>query len=333
VVLVGPHKTGSTHITDFLARHAAYPSHRPPYLLEHNWAWPHPSHPNSTANKVFAASVREMVNNHSRAGYEQTRVSIARAVGSGFDVVLASEALAMGTRHPAEIAAGLHDWLQPCAKREVVVMLRTPRVSHLLSVWSQVRFLPGNPRIHSRAARDSFKAFVCDLLRPDLAGGGCYRKPSAPTGCEPVVEPLRLAATFFDVTDYVVTIVEMTDLGKQGLDIADVVACEILKVPCGDNNTRATWSHGDNVASANVKPYVNVLNLDQPELDLLEHMLAATDCVASGMLGSERLRVLHRTAAFGKPVACGESQDRKAQLAALLFSRACPKIPVGSTHP
>jgi len=123
-----------------------------------------------------------------------------------------------------------------------------------------------------------------------------------------VVEPFKLGSLFYAYGQatgrrpYDVVFVDMGGL-EEGLDVADVVACEILHLPCGsDDGSHAVWSRGASTQVENSR--LNVLDLDETSSSLLERMLAVQDCMVPGMLSSDRVQVLHRTSAFDDPTQC-----------------------------
>ena len=261
VVLAGPHKTGSTHVQTFL--------HTPrvqAYLRAHgNWNLVTPLSPpadrlaggprpalwvvKGPADAVRYILGRETRQNQSAAMRDSAvmRERIAKVVNGKGNVIIAQESFAHAmtdAKHASNLLAGLDEWLQPCTRRTVAIIFRTPRVAHLLSKWGQVRpLLTGE-------SNASFAAYAYNGI------GSCYQHVERDQPCEHLMLPLRLSSLFYSAAAaYNVAIVDTTNLSALHLDIADVIACEVLGVPCGANGT-ATWSHGANTAIANADPTI-----------------------------------------------------------------------------
>ena len=186
VLLVGPHKTGSSHIQSFISTQAAY-------LRRNGWVWPSPM-PGNPSGKEFYPLVdymmhdkqcpdvyKECLGTRSRETeaacrllglcsdhfFEQVKQAIAQAMRSNLNVVIAMEEFdgAVADVAGSNLIKHLDELLAPCLRRTVTVMYRTPRVSHLLSAWGETRnYLSGG-------SASSFTSYVCEQY---LQPAGCY---------------------------------------------------------------------------------------------------------------------------------------------------------------
>jgi hypothetical protein len=100
-------------------------------------------------------------------------------------------------------------------KLEIVVMYRTPRHAHWLSIWKQIT-----------TGKTSYHDFICPSSgRPKDAFPRVWESLATAANPLGLVEVLRSK-------NWNVVLMDMGGVEQKGLDISHTVACDVLQVPC-----------------------------------------------------------------------------------------------------
>ena len=260
VVLVGPPKTGSSHLQAFLVSNRAN-------LAAHGWQWPRgvdgqPGGPKSFANLVTALSGRtcspRMKDNaptlvdaiaslcHGRS----SEIAVARsspaasllaryakefervASSSAPNLVLSAEDFALFDGSDATsvgVRRQLRELLSRFEQVEAVVVFRTPRAPAMQSVYTED--LDWGYDGVAEGGRTSLAAW----LYSKLDEGTLLRR--APWSSSLNIGRLSDA---WNASGFSVRVISSAGARADGLDTTDVLACEILGLPC--TRGKAAWS-------------------------------------------------------------------------------------------
>ena len=262
VVLVGPPKTGSTHVQSFLAANQDQ-------LLKFGWQWPRAVDGGRAGPKSFANLVGALANSSCREeiwtdaptvvdavmklchgtkgekdAYQRqhTRVLDAfrrefqRIASAGLNLILSAEDLAYldgddaGAQHARNLLR--HDLLAPFGSRvTVAITYRTPRASALQSVYAEDVEWAANG---VRAASDAL-APLSAWFAARLHSGALLRSPPWSGS----MNPGRLASAF-ETSGFRIAVISSAGVQRDGVDVTDAVACELLSTPCVRG--KAHWS-------------------------------------------------------------------------------------------
>mmetsp|Transcript_32853 Transcript_32853/g.75600 ORF Transcript_32853/g.75600 Transcript_32853/m.75600 type:complete len:406 (-) Transcript_32853:62-1279(-) len=239
LLLPGPPKTASTHVQRFLSRNAV--------LFEQNgWLWP--PCPNSEGYASFKGFTNlfttllgvdcdrgSCLNQADRCYKSYLRSSVHdiklfyknllhNALHANQNVVIGSEYFVAAAENPA-VFDGLREILPFNGSLasddgehglEVVVNVRMPRISHLVSTYSQ------NSQGPYRESKffGSFSQWLCKYY---IDGRQSF-----------IVDPLGLAKAFSE-RGANVTIIDMGGVRKEDIDVADALACDVMGMPCLDH--------------------------------------------------------------------------------------------------
>jgi len=192
------------------------------------------------------------------------------------------------------------------ARIVVVVNFRRPRVSHLLSTYNQQRAKIARTvkRGHEVSQNLTLADWMCDtlpsrgfILNPlGLARRILRQMPASPGAADEVL------------------LLDMTGAGRDGMDLTDVLACEVMSVPCttlegvprapeakGKRRfNRSTSRRGDGwlptdatVAAADVPGRAGTIRMSE-----VGALLHALDCSHADMAADARFSILHDAGIF-----------------------------------
>mmetsp|Transcript_33138 Transcript_33138/g.80474 ORF Transcript_33138/g.80474 Transcript_33138/m.80474 type:complete len:435 (+) Transcript_33138:119-1423(+) len=182
---------------------------------------------------------------------------------------------------------GFHRYLRPFDLQkdlEVVVNYRTPRVSHLRSMW------------HQKEAKDesfrgmSFREFL-GVFRPEIRAG--YFP----------IDSLGLAIKFLRY-GLKTTIIDLSGMKKENRsDLCHVIACKIMKAPCTQSGRLATVPKTDLEIRRNERPDPSSgLNMTSEEMAKVEKIMFLYECGLKEELrayeNKKQLKVLFRQHGF-----------------------------------
>jgi hypothetical protein len=280
VVLAGPHKSASTSTQYFFLRRASdEPKSRRKEAFQ-NWTWPwfnttHLRH--QVPDKVLSLIV-------TRHDEEDRRDEILRFLAD------------LWKRDPSNLIIGTEefdrfgetpwtgrDGIRPIEeileflpvdpeKLEIVVMYRTPRYLHWLSIWKQIT-----------TGKTSYHDFICPSGRTKDAF------PRVWEGLATAANPMGLVEVLRN-KNWNVVLIDMGGVEQKGLDISHTVACDVLQVPCKNGMVEGVM----------VQVRANQRSKRDPNITLehkieIERLLRLRDCAYAPQLESDPgVHVLHR---------------------------------------
>ena len=289
LLFVGPHKTGSSSIQTNL--HAWIRGNRPGF---EDWAWPIPpvlrdrkdfKDTYSKAFYVYSSSLRKRTCKTDKRmrglGVNCNELKLlfrnefVRYWRDGKSLVIASEGLDFvghldgnGKRIHVDTILGEMPWNFGTngSKDDITVVInyRAPRREHLISTW------------HQCCMEDmSFSEYAA---AKDRSG---YKS----------VDSLHLADKFLEA-GVKVKLVDMAGVAGNSYDLSNVVACDILGVPCHSNKTLL----GDSVHPkiSNVKSGMGDMGSTTDEqLDMIEKIIRRRDCSFLHLQGHPNLEIMY----------------------------------------
>ena len=262
VILVGPPKTGSSHVQAFLANNQEF-------LESHGWQWPRSVDGGRAGAKSYANLVSALAGKacrstiwkdaptlvdaivslcHGRpseiAAYQRPAQAtlhrysreFERAYKSRRSVVLSAEDLAyFDGDDPTSVGVrrSLRSLLSKFDDVTAVIVYRTPRAAAVQSTFTEE--LDWGWDGVELGARTPFSTWLFEKLHD---GSLLQRAPWS--------SALNLArlADAYAASGYKIQLVSSSGAAEDGLDVSDVVACEVLGLPCTAG--KATWSrYGD----------------------------------------------------------------------------------------
>ena len=154
-------------------------------------------------------------------------------------------------------------------KMTVVVTYRVPRIKHLISIWRE-----------TRKKNQSFQQWI--VKTKNTLGA---------------IDSLGLVEKFLNKGLNVV-IADISGITNSGYDISNVIACEILQVPCTDQN-QVKGSSPPLVMNTKHN-FKGTIDLSDEQLDLMDQVMKDFDCKYKTMLKTsnnkdERLKLLYPT--------------------------------------
>jgi hypothetical protein len=267
VLFAGPHKSASSAVQEFFMRYASNRKEKHPALI--NWTWPHnPRVRSYLPRKGFAPLVVEYEN-------EELRQSIYARLHR------------LWTNHTSNIIFGSEEFDRfgdtPWSHRNgmlairdilgftkpddfsIVVNYRTPRQEQWVSIWKQL----------TRTHPIPYREYLC--------------KEDTRTWeyLDSVANPLGLVQAFRS-NNWKVTLIDMGGVEEHGLDVAHVVACEVLNVPCVGG-----WLEGPEQILQNNK--TGDPEMSEQQLEEMEWILRQRDCAyKEKMERDSSINILHR---------------------------------------
>lgn len=260
VVLLGPPKTGSSHVQAFLANNQ-------PYLEAHGWQWPRSVDGGRAGAKSYANLVTALAGISCRttmwknaptlvdaivslchgrsseiAAYQKPSTTTLRKFRHEFErvaqtrrapnIVLSAEDLAYfdgDDPTSVRVRRSLRTLLASFDDVTAVIVYRTPRVAAMQSTFTEE--LDWGWDGVETGARTPFSTWLFEKLH----NGSLLQRP-------PWSSALNLArlADAYSGSGFRIQIVSSSGAAEDGLDVTDVVACEILGVPC--THGKAAWT-------------------------------------------------------------------------------------------
>lgn len=279
VILAGPHKTASSTTQDTLVslqkqkllNEYVWPTEYNPLIGRTNY---HNKQFNTFAERLLTSDLLHPSVKHYAKEFETIW-------NKGRSIVVGAELFGSSSISPSghNLFHGLDQVLPSSAKKTVVLNFRSQRLSHLQSIWGQYNWVnhPHNKGI-------SFTQFICSM---DCS----LQQPNLNLN---VLNTLGQAEAYRRA-NYNVVIIDMGGVHRDGLDVANIPACEVLGVDCVDGvpkgMRRVTKS---NVARGRGNEY-GVLVLVEEEM---EEILKRMDCSYEFLMGDKNVKVLHRLDMF-----------------------------------
>jgi len=292
VLLAGPHKAGSTTAQNIALSLATLK--KPTY--HERWNWIAPPDLGRQGKKAFAylplAIRMEGIEGQNYKPREETveifRKEVSYHWQSGNNLIMGSEEIDhIAGADEFKAKALLDDILSILPSNyekftNVIVNYRAPKIKHLISVWKQVT--QSHPVLHGQ----TFKDFILSDDEFELA----------------VMDSMRLAKLFLD-RGLKVTLLDLSGLKKDNIEMYKVMACEIMKEKC-DPVTGIPLSlvnHPKMIKNierdANTRKLRDQLGTGQAQLDSMDWALKMYDCSYKDVFKHDNFTVLHSND-FGK---------------------------------
>lgn len=304
-ILAGPHKTGTSSLqanfyswseeTTKFKDSKFQPLSKP--LLK-SWVWPVPrkiaeiEHADPKAwgwspSKVFYPMMEVLVSKNShhaeRSLYQKFNAdeildmykdTIQHHWNKGRNIVFGTEAMDMivklegGPAMLRKISTKVLPQSIDGDQITVIVVYRTPKVKHLVSMWHQ----------------------NCNKPTPE---NKFYEWITTTDNSLGALDALGMVEMFLNETDWNVALVDLEGLTKDDYDISNFVACKVLGEEC--KGKRLKGLHGKAPIVTNVRSTSRPPNIPDKALDEIEIQLKNYDCKYAEMLKrkSERLKIYY----------------------------------------
>jgi len=276
ILFAGPHKSASSTVQEFFMRHASDKRKKHPMLQ--NWTWPYnPRYKRFLPRKGFAPLVVKHDDAELTAGiYGRLKGAWQNATATGGILFGSEEFDRFGPcpwshRNATHAIHEVLEILQHPKDFTIVVNYRLPRADHWISIWKQL----------TRTHYVSYRDYICNTeQRQDDVMTWEY--------LDAVANPLGLAYHFRS-NGWNVQLVDMAGVAEAKLDVANVVACEILGVPCDDG-----W-----LVSADQQILQNRKSgdpeLSETQLHEIEELFLQRDCTYRQLLEDDpNFSVIHK---------------------------------------
>jgi len=288
VILPGPHKTGSSSVQLYLAQ-----LHSSNQIGD--WVWP------AKSSKSFAPLVESILFDKEDKNeiLERKKNRIASAwFAYGKSIVIGAELFdfmaAMSPKELPGVFQRLKSLLPKKITAEVVVMYRTPRTSHLVSAWKQ-QLAMAEKGIYRKPWRFQLETGAQNVTeeQPSLAEWLCSGQWEGHTGFNvdkilaAQVNPMGVAHAFYRYGNMNVTVADMVGID----DLPNMVACEILNVPCTDKG-KVVGLEDEQVLIVGDRSNPTTLGLSDGDMNEVEEILRRMDCYYYCGLRS-KIAILH----------------------------------------
>ena len=292
VVFVGPHKSASSTVQEFLVQYATgRPRYRKLKAFQ-EWRWPVVKSSLVPARKQWARLAFEDKENSSNASFKQgLREALNEAFEKVSKVAVGSEefdrfgAVPWSGRDGTAAIQEIIDWSFPVSHVDVVVNFRSPRSAQWISIWKQLMSLD---ELVGEVSSVSYPEWICNDGHDPLGAAKIWEYLDC------VANPLGLALHLLETLPSIVKVwlIDMGGVSYQGLDIAHVSACHVLGLPCKDG-----WVRGINrtlVVNPKFRPNQGI---SSSQLDDMEWLLRQRDCTFKPMLEEfqrrQRLEIIY----------------------------------------
>ena len=264
VLFAGPHKSASSAVQEFFMRYAS----KHPALI--NWTWPHnPRVRSFLPRKGFAPLVVEYENEELR---KKIYARLHRLwTNHTSNMIFGSEEFDRFGDTPWSHRNGMlaiRDILEFTKADDfsIVVNYRTPRQAQWISIWKQL----------TRTHPIPYREYIC---KGDKTKIWEY--------LDSVANPLGLVQAFRS-NKWKVTLIDMGGVEERRLDVAHVIACEVLKAPCVSG-----WLEGLEQILQNKK--TGDPGMSEEQLEEMEWILRQRDCAyQENMERDDGITILHR---------------------------------------
>ena len=241
MVFVGPHKSASSTVQEFLVQYATgRPRYRKLKAFQ-EWRWPVVKSSPIPARKQWARLAFEERENSRNSSFKQgLRDALNEAYEKASKVAVGSEEfdrfgpVPWSGRDGTVAIQEIIDWSFPVSRVDVVVNFRSPRSSQWISIWKQLMSLDEQD---GKVSPVTYPEWICNDGRDPLGTAKVWEYLDC------VANPLGLALHLLETLPATVKVwlIDMGGVSYQGLDIAHVSACHVLGLPCKDG-----WVRGIN---------------------------------------------------------------------------------------
>jgi len=294
VIFVGPHKSASSTVQEFLVQYATgRPRYRKLKAFQ-GWRWPVVTDSRVPARKQWARLVYTHQSNLDET-HRALKTTLQETLKTYSKVAVGSEEFDRFGSTPWSHRDGtgavnrLIEWAQDidpskALQVDIVVNYRTPRQSQWISIWKQLMSL--EETFHKRESI-TYPQWICQEGNGTTASFDV--KVWEYLDC--VANPLGLTAALLQSlsekkrvhVDWKVTLIDMGGVARQRLDIAHTSACHIMGLPCTQG-----WVRGINrtlVINPKSRPLEGV---STPQLNELEWLLQQRDCTYRQLLNDNK---------------------------------------------
>jgi len=291
LILPGPHKTGTTSLQMFLQK-----LHKKGILEEEGWSWPtaNVSHP----YRMRVPAIKKLLYSNDTSQYIEDWAQ--NALDHNLNLVIAAEVLdvvaALSVDRARDVIGKILDSVRPKSMEngeditdasvevEAVIMYRTPRADHLVSVWKQQVFistrhvhdaLPWRTSLvnaslvknfdHNKMPLPSLAEWLCTSVWDGVYSYNLNKIISAQ------LDPFGVAKAYARHGNMPIKILDMSGVE----DVLGAVACDVMHLNC---------THGGKVFRNPDSPFVNhktpqtSLGMNANELAKAENILRRMDC-------------------------------------------------------
>ena len=304
-ILAGPHKTGTSSIQTNLYRWSketvkfADAKFQPLPKPIVSWIWPVPlkiaevEHSDTkawewTPSKVFYPMMEVLRDDKRTLNTERTlyqkftpkeilgmyRETINTYWQKGYDIAIGSEAMDIVVKVPEgpSMIRNMSAHVLPDSidgdQVTVVVVYRTPKIKHLISMWHQNCNKP-----------TSDNKFYQWITTTDNTLGA--------------LDALGMVDMFLNETDWNVALIDLDRVTQDGYDISNFVACRVMGEEC--QGKRLNGLNGSDPIITNVRSDKRPPNVSNQTLDEMDIVLQNFDCNYQHILGgnNERLKMFY----------------------------------------
>ena len=271
MLFAGPHKSASSSVQEFFMRYASNQKSKEKHPALINWTWPYnPRRGMFLPRKGFAPLVSRYENEDLRFALYKKIYRLWNNATFG-NIILGSEEFDRFGATPwshRNSSLAIRDILQFTRPRDfrIVVNYRTPRHEQWISIWKQL----------TRTELLAYKDYLCEFEYLRIW-----------EYLDSVANPLGLVQ-HFRKQGWNVTLIDMMGVARDRRDVAHVVACEVLKVPCHDG-----WLDGPEQIFQNTKS--GDPGVSDQQLIEMEWLFRLRDCAYRESLEQDPgLQILHR---------------------------------------
>lgn len=281
VLFAGPHKAAASSVEEFFYKYADTfnrhsDNHKEIFGLRF-WRWPRiegtiskSAEPNEP-HKIFKHLVTDADNISLQNEILEGIMSAWQETSTG--VILGTEEFdQVGPYAKYDAIQAMKSVINYLEAKDVTIVInyRKPRVDQWASIWKH------------EASKSSYEEFLCDKKyyenRIELL--------------ETQMNPLAAAKAFLEAGLGKVVLIDMEGVEKAGVDVAHVIACEVVDGKCDDGWLR---NHGDEVLDSNTGDR-EFTGLSDEEYDLANALFKFRDCMFESYLSENpNFQVLHGT--------------------------------------
>ena len=200
--------------------------------------------------------------------------TIASYWNEGYDIVFGTEAMDLIVKLPEgpsmirNLSAHILPETIDGRQVTVVVMYRTPKIKHLVSMWHQNCNRPTDDKFYEWITRTS------NTLGP--------------------IDALGMVDLLLNETNWNVALINLSGLSEHNWDISNFVACKVLGEKCKDKFLKGL--HGSEPVITNVRSGQRDPNVPNKTLDEMDIVLKDFDCNYPHILGEkvgDRLKIYY----------------------------------------
>eukprot|EP00980_Cylindrotheca_fusiformis_P025433 scaffold13706_cov98-Cylindrotheca_fusiformis.AAC.3 len=253
VVFIGPPKTGTTSLQEFLFTHSTIEKRSYAKAFK---GW---NYPNFFNNR---AGLREIVKGTDHRYYKRIR-KIFESQKKSLNLVVASENLINYDQFlDGKVFHLFSNWTD-ITTPEIVIHYRRPRIEHVLSIWKQFSQVSHGEEKRFRGC--TFQQFVCsEVTKPHLRNA-VFR----------LADPIGVAHDMVQKYKLPTYMIDMEGAAEQGVDLSHAFACSIMKVKCIDKNR---WVHGLRKDFKHLNSRTGNANITKKQYEHLERTFHQRDC-------------------------------------------------------